>query len=71
MSHTVAWNKLHKSRSGGLYVCNGMEGKVLGTTTVLTNVHAYLDAHGSTTRETVAVRAQTVVQSPCDAHHIR
>jgi hypothetical protein len=72
MSHTVAWNKLHKSRSGGLYVCDGMEGKVLGTTMVLANVvHAYLNAHGSTAKRTVAVHAQTVVQSPCNAQHIR
>jgi hypothetical protein len=46
VSHTVARHKLHKSSSGGLCVCDGMEGNILGTTMVLANVHAYLNAHG-------------------------
>jgi hypothetical protein len=53
-------------------VCDGMEGNILGTTMVLANVHAYLNAHGRTSRNTVAVLAQTVVQSvSCPAHQIR
>jgi hypothetical protein len=71
VSHTVAWHKLHKSSSGGLCVCGGMEGNILGTTMVLANVHAYLNAHGRTSRNTVAVLAQTVVQSVSYAQHIR